>query len=194
MVAASSSRSLQSSCPRYSDLHRGLNPRLSIYPIHLSGNQSIDPSVPINQPIIISLNVTTNEIAPINRSINPINQSVRLIDQSVNPSISQSVNQSINQSPQSSSSSLSLTHSLNPSIHHYNAGNQSDQSVNRSGNRSVNQPINPPINQSPQLLLSIRNRSVISRAINASTQPTHQSINQSLCPIDQSFLSITLTH
>ena len=53
-----------------------------------------------------------------------------------------------------------------------------EQSVNRSGNRSGNRSVNPstsqPINQSPQLLVSISNPSIISRAINASSRSTSQ--------------------
>ena len=182
MVAASSSRSLQSSCPRYSDLHRGLNPRLSIYPIHLSGNQSIDPSVPINQPIIISLNVTTNEIAPINRSINPINQSVRLIDQSVNPSI----NQSINRLNHHHHHSHSLTHSIHPSTTML-----AISPINQSIDQAIDQSINPSIHPSTNRLSSCSANAIDARLM---TDPANPSINQSLCPIDQSFLSITLTH
>ena len=98
-------KSLQSSCPRYSDLHRGLSPRLSMYPIRPSSPsidpsaRSIDRSVPINQSSS-SLSLThTHSIHPpttaprnvellaISRSISPINQSIdQAIDQSIHPS------------------------------------------------------------------------------------------------------------
>ena len=118
-----------SSCPRYSDLHRGSSPRLSIYPIHLSGNQSIDPSVPINQPIIISLNVTTNEIAPINRSISQsVNQSTNRLSScselSLHPFVNRSIDQSINPSIHQS-----IRHSIIESLNH--SIDQSDRAISR---------------------------------------------------------------
>ena len=59
--------SLQSSCPRYSDLHRGLSPRLSIYPI----NQSIHPSI---HPPVLSIDQSAS-LSPshsIHPSIHPL--------------------------------------------------------------------------------------------------------------------------
>ena len=89
-----SSRSLQSSCPRYSDLHRGLSPRLSIYPIHPAIQPSIHPPVQsIDQSASLSL---THSIHP-----------------SIHPSA-----RSIHPCSPNQSSSLSLTHSFHPSIHY----------------------------------------------------------------------------
>ena len=47
-------KSLQSSCPRYSDLHRGSSPRLSMYPIHPSSPSSHQSISPIDQSVRIN--------------------------------------------------------------------------------------------------------------------------------------------
>jgi hypothetical protein len=148
------SRSLPSSCPRYSDLHRGLSPRPSIYPIHLSGSptsnpsaRSIDQSVPINQSSA-SLSLTQCPIGQsffsitlthsLNLSIHPstaacapsidVVSSRRLaaINRSVNPSIS-----SINHHQPECDRRLRLRQSVDQSV----------RSIDHAIDQSTNQPI-----------------------------------------------------
>ena len=131
-----SSRSLQSSCPRYSDLHRGLSPRLSIYPIHPAIQPSIHPPVQsIDQSASLSLthsiHPSIHPLLPASRcfrSVEPArNQSIdpsvpinhphvsNPIHPAIHPSIQPSIQQSIHPSVliNQSTASLSLTHSLN---------------------------------------------------------------------------------
>eukprot|EP01046_Picozoa_sp_COSAG06_P038026 COSAG06_NODE_4351_length_4337_cov_48.628126_2_plen_182_part_00 len=162
MLAAISSRSLPSSCPRYSDLHRGLSPRLSIYPIHPAVHpsisqpdaqpparmQSINRSISPNQSPSAGIRSTT-EIAPINPSVSPITISLNVttneiapINRSINPinrsvrSIDQSVNPSINQ-PIALAPALS-SHCIHPSV---------NRSIDQSGTQSCNHSIDKPAAQ-----------------------------------------------
>jgi len=123
--------------------------------------------------IHLSIHPSTAACAP---SIDVVSsRRLAAINRSVNPSIS-----SINHHQPECDRRLRLRQSI-------------DQSV-RSIDHAINQSTHQPINQSPQLLLSIRNRSVISRAINASTQPTHQSISHFVQSINHSSASLSLTN
>jgi hypothetical protein len=174
--------------------------------------QSIDQSIRSVSPITISLNVTTNEIAPINRSINPINQSVRSIDQSVNPSInqpiasapalsshcisiSQSINRSINQSINHSTASLLFTHSLShphsPSACVTNVvSSRRLHAIDRSINQS-DQSI-PSIHQSTNRLSSC-SHPIHRSSVEQSMHRPSQSISHSVQSINHSSASLSLT-
>jgi hypothetical protein len=107
-----SSRSLQSSCPRYSDLHRGLSPRLSIYPIHPAIQPSIHPPVQsIDQSASLSL---THSIHPSIHPLLPASRCFRSVEPARNQSIDPSV--PINHHQPESDRRLRLRQSIDQSI------------------------------------------------------------------------------
>jgi len=101
---------------------------------------------PINRsisPITISLNVTTNEIAPINRSISQsVNQSTNRLSScselSLHPLVNRSIDQSINPSIHQS-----IRHSIIESLNH--SIDQSDRAISRFDQpvRSIAPPLAP---------------------------------------------------
>jgi hypothetical protein len=144
-------KSLQSSCPRYSDLHRGLSPRLSII-------QSIHPSIDqsarwIDQSISHSAQ-SINHSPALNPSIHPSTAAACA------PSIDRSICDA-NQSRAGRSGSIDVVSSRRLA-----AINQ-PESIHQSVSRSINQFIHPPVAR------SVRS---ISRSIN---QLINQSISVS---------------
>ena len=119
-------RSLQSSCPRYSDLHRGLSPRLSMHSIHPSVHPSVHPS--IHQPDrLINQSQSTNP----QHHFHSINPSIHYCLRRVTHVVS---------SRQSMQSNLRQSSSISQSI------DQSQRSVEPPArNQSINQSIDQSI-------------------------------------------------
>jgi hypothetical protein len=182
------SRSLPSSCPRYSDLHRGFSPRPSIYPIHLSGSptsnpsaRSIDQSVPINQSSA-SLSLTQCRIDQSFISIT-LTHSIHLsIHPLLLPARHQSIDRSIDQSIHPSTTVLPAPRYEQPQCDRRLRLRQSiDQSINQSTNRLSSCSAHPI------------HRSSVERSMHRPGQSINQSISRSVQLINHSSASLSLT-
>jgi hypothetical protein len=167
-VAAISSHQLSlhpSSCPRYSDLHRGLSPRLSIYPIHPSIHPSISPtSRSVDQSSSLSL---THSIHPSIHPLLPASRCFRSVEPARNQSIDPSV--PINHHQPESDRRLRLRQSINRSI------NPINRSINQARNHVIIQSFNHSIDKPAAQHVS-----------NPSVQSIQPSINQPDRLINQS--------